>query len=189
MELARAEAALKKPPNYGEILFKKFQDPAYDMRKTRPPKPIVMDHLQLQPVVTGPLDGTLALSSLNEEEQCEFFSHYPKCESLILRGWEEMSDNVLRCISFTMGEQLKEIDFSYSNVRLIDLEILLPRFRRLKRCNFSHCPFLNGACMNILARLTPDIEELLLGVWYIPSVSISFSLTLLSYFTIYSIAC
>lgn len=159
MELARQEAKMRKPKNYGELQFKSLRRREHEPPRERPPKPAVFDHLQLQPTVTGPLDATRAVFELTEEEQCEFFTHYPKCKCLILRRWEKLSDNVLRCISFTMGDSLEEVDFSFSQIRPIHLEILMPRLRKLRSMKISGCPHVNGACMNILARLAASTME------------------------------
>lgn len=161
MELARQEAKSRKGKNYGQEQFRNLKRRENEPPQERPPKPAVFDHLQLQPTVTGPLDATRAMAELTEEEQCEFFTHYPKCKSLIMRRWDKISDNVLRCISFTMGECLEEIDFSFSQVRPIHLEILMPRMRKVRTVKVSGCPHVNGTCMNILARLASNtLEEL-----------------------------
>jgi hypothetical protein len=162
MELARQEVNMRKPKNYGEMQYRNLKRRENEPPQERPPKPAVFDQLQLQPTVTGPLDATLAMMELCEEDQCEFFTHYPKCKSLMMRKWEKVSDNVLRCISFTMAETLEEIDLSFSHVKTTHLEIILPRMRKLRVVKVSGCPHVNGACMNILARLcAANIEELL----------------------------
>ena len=162
MELARQEFKMGQKPNYGEKLYQSFKkrdaEPQFDKR---PPKPRVFDHLQLQPVVSGTLDGTRAIQELSEEEQCEFFSHYKKVKGLIIRGWEKISDNTLRCISFTMGEQLEELDVSFSHVSVGQLEVLLARVSVLRVVRFTGCPLVNGACINLLARMAcKTVDEL-----------------------------
>ena len=144
---------MRKPKNYGLEQFRNLKRREGQVPQERPPKPVVFDHLQLQPTVTGPLDASRAIKELTEEEQCEFFSHYPKCKSLIMRRWEKISDNVLRCISFTMGDSLEEIDLSFSHVRSVHLEVLMPRIRQLRVVKVTGCPNVNGTCMNVLARL------------------------------------
>ena len=160
MELSRAEFKLKQPPNYGERLFQRFEKQKHELPQERPPKPRVLDHMQLQPTVTGPLDGSRAIQELTQEEQCEFFAHYARCKKLILTKWETISDNVIRCISFTMGESLEEIDLSYSAIAGPQLEILLSRTINMRVVTLTGCPNVGGNCMNILARMTNNIDEL-----------------------------
>ncbi len=161
MELARQEAKLRAPKNYGEIQYKNIKRRENQPPQERPPRPAVFDQLQAQPTVRGPLDARRAMQELSDEDLCEFFTHYTKCKTLILSHWESISDNVLRCISFTMGDVLEEVDLSDSAVRPIHLEILMPRLRKIRVIHFSGCPNVNGTCMNILARLAADtIQEL-----------------------------
>eukprot|EP00605_Chrysophyceae_sp_TOSAG23-4_P000769 GSChrysophyteH1.ASY1.ANO1.858.1 assembled CDS len=110
--------------------------------------------MQLQPTKTGTLDATRAINELPEEEFMEFIAQYPRIKKFVCRGWEEkmISDHVMRCISFTMGEQMEELDLSYSGISSTQLEILLCRVKKLRVCSFTGCPNLNGTCMNVLAR-------------------------------------
>jgi len=161
MELQREEWKLNQPPNYGEKLYQSFEKRKLEKDlPPRPPKPRVLDHLQLQPTVTGPLDATRAILELTQEEQCEFFSHYPKVKKLIMRGWDSISDNVIRCISFALGEVLEELDLSYSCIASHQLEILVARMSKLRTVTFTGCQQVGGACMNILARMCSKVDEL-----------------------------
>jgi len=161
MELQREEWRLNQPPNYGEKLFQSFEKRKLEKDlPPRPPKPRVLDHLQLQPTVTGPLDATRALLELTQEEQCEFFSHYPKVKKLVMRGWETISDNVIRCISFIQGDVLEELDLSYSGISAHQLEILVARMTKLRTVTFTGCQQVGGMCMNILARMCNKVDEL-----------------------------
>ena len=161
MQLARQEAKMRAPKNYGELQYQNLKRRENEPPQARPPRPAVFDQLQAQPTVRGPLDARLAMQELSDEDLCEFFTHYTKCKHLILSHWDTVSDNVLRCISFTMGDTLEEIDLSDSAVRPIHLEILMPRLRKVRVIRFSGCPNVNGTCMNILARLAADsIQEL-----------------------------
>jgi hypothetical protein len=160
MELARQEFKLKQPPNYGEKLYVSLEKRKNDPPQERPPKPRVLDHMQLQPTVTGPLDASRAVLELSQEEQCEFFSHYARVKKLIIRKWETMSDNVIRCISFVMGESLEELDLSYSAIAAAQLEVLVSRTTRMRVVTFTGCPNVGGQCMNVLARMCPNITEL-----------------------------
>lgn len=152
-QLARDEFKLAQPPNYGEMQYHRFEmlnkAPPPD---EKPPKPKVLKHLQLQPTITGPMDASLAVKELTEEEQCEFFAHYSRLKILKITNWDNITDNVMRCISFTMSEQLEEIDLSYSNIAATQLEIIACRFHKLQIVRLTCCPKLGGACMNILAR-------------------------------------
>ena len=160
MELSRAEWKLAQPPNYGEKLYQSLEKRKNEPPLERPPKPRVLDHLILQPTVRGSLDASRAIIELTQEEQCEFFSHYTKAKCLIMRGWEKISDNVIRCISFTMGEVLEELDLSYSCIAATQLEILVSRMSKLRVVTFTGCQQVGGECMNILARMCKNVEEL-----------------------------
>ena len=160
MQLARQEAKMRAPKNYGEIQYQNLKRRENEPPQERPPRPAVFDQLQAQPNLRS-LDARRALEELSDEDLCEFFPHYSKCKNLNLSGWETISDNVLRCISFTMSEALEEIDLSNSNVSPTHLEILMPRLRKIRVIRFSGCHNVNGTCMNILARLAADtIQEL-----------------------------
>ena len=154
MELHREEYNLRKPPNWGEILYQNLKTRAKETAEkgVKPPRPNILKLIASQPVVVGPLDGTAALDKLNEDEQCSFFSQYPDCKSLILKGWTKMSEKVLRCISITMGENLEELDLSYSHVRAPQLDILIARVTKLKVVKVAHCPNIDSALIAVLAR-------------------------------------
>ena len=155
MELHRQEYLLKKGPNWGEILYKNLKERNKEVAEkgVRPPRPNILRLVLQQPVVDGPLDGTHALETLTEDEQCSYFAQYPGCRSLILQHWTSISEKVLRCISITMGESLEELDLSYSHVRYMHLDILIARVMRLKVLKLSACPRLDGACVAVFAKL------------------------------------
>ena len=126
------------------------------------PKKNVRDFLSSHLIITGPLNGTRAVFELNVEDQCKFFERFPNCEKLILQSWKNpLSDLTLRCISMTMGGNLKEIDFSFSSVDMTTLEVLLVHFSKLEIAKFSYCVTLDGLAILALARLgSHSLKEL-----------------------------
>lgn len=155
MELHREEYKLRAPPNWGEMIYRNLKERDREIleKGAKPPRPNILKMVLAQPGMAGPLDGTRALETLSEDEQCSFFAQYPNCKSLILQRWETLSEKVLRCISITMGETLEELDLSYSHVRYMHLDILCARVARLKVLRLSACPRLDGACMAVFAKL------------------------------------
>jgi hypothetical protein len=155
MELAKYERLLNQPRNWGAKTFNNLKERygAHDEIKRIPlaPKKLVRRALVDNPIISGPLDGSKVLQELSESEQCDFFCRYPKCQHLILRDWDFISDNVLRAISITMGDSLVEIDLSGSMVDVNHFEILLGRVQKLRILRISGCPRVNGYCMRILA--------------------------------------
>jgi len=150
MEMHREEYNLRKGPNWGEILYENLKQ--RNSQPVRPPRPNIMKMVMSHPVVSGPLDGTEALEKLTEDEQCTFFAQYPHCKSLTLQRWSHISEKVLRCISITMGEQLEELDLSFSHVRAPQLDILIARASKLRVVKLNQCPCVDGAAISVFAR-------------------------------------
>lgn len=157
MELARADALAKKGINWGRLTFEHLRrndeasltGKAAYFSTTRS----VKDALEANILTAGVLNGSGVLSDLSVEDQCSFFSCYPKCEKLVLQGWTNpISDSTLRCISIVMGESLLELDMSYSSVTAATLEIMLSHVQRLKVVRFSSCPNLDSVSMGLLAK-------------------------------------
>jgi len=150
MEMHREEYNLRKGPNWGEILYQNLK--SRENEAVKPPRPNILKMVLAHPVVSGPLDGSSALSNLTEDEQCTFFAQYPNCKSLVLQRWTNISEKVLRCISITMGETLEELDLSFSRVRAPHLDILIARSKNLKVVKINQCPCLDGAAIAVFAR-------------------------------------
>ncbi len=95
MELARAEYLARQPPNWGKIIHEKLLERENIVNNNKHVVLAVSSRIQKalddNPVVSGPLQGSEILKTLNEQEQCEFFSRYPKCKILILRNWTSLS--------------------------------------------------------------------------------------------------
>ena len=128
---------------------------------TLAPRKTVREFLEAHLVITGPLDATNALFELSIEDQCSFFSSFPRCETLLLRSWKSIAQKTLRCISMTMGERLLELDLSYSNADVETLEILLVHLTRIQTLKFSHCSNIDGLAMATLAKLNGNtVKEL-----------------------------
>lgn len=143
MELFNDERKLKEPPNYGEQVFKKFNQLG-EAGLTRPtfsfgaPSDNVRYFLEQYPDVKGPLDATEVLNHLSSDDLCDFFSRYTECESLSLRDWKYMPHAVLRCIAVTMGNSLQYLDVSGSEISIKDFEILLAFSRQLRGVSYSY---------------------------------------------------
>lgn len=169
MELFREEYKLKQPPNYGLQLYNRLKEREKEVEEgsSRPlaPPPAVASALIANPVITGPLNCETILSTLTEDELCEFFSNFPRCNNLVFTKWKLVTPKVLRCISLVMGERLLEVDFSYSQVKNTHLEIILSKSTKVKVLKFNYCPNIDGPCMSTLARLFADslIEIYLIG--------------------------
>ena len=71
------------------------------------PRPRVQ-HLLETAVETefGPIDATLLSEQLTEDEQCDFFSRVPNCQTLIFQNWRSLPEKILRCISFSIGDSI-----------------------------------------------------------------------------------
>ena len=103
-------------------------------------------------MVAAPLDGSRVIQELSEIEQCDFFSRYHQCKSLIICDWKHLSNHVLRSITIAMGEALTSLDLSNSGVTLSNLEILFGRVGSLKVLKISRCHNVDGACMKLVAQ-------------------------------------
>jgi hypothetical protein len=168
MELARADALAKKGINWGKLTFEHILKKNEDLKKkdtvylgnTDRVQSALRDNLLVS--LSDAVDGSAVLTDLDVDDQCAFFSSYPTCKILILRGWKaRISDTTLRCLSIAMGESLVEIDMSYSNVDAQILEIMLSHIQYLKIVKLNHCPLLDAACMSLLAKYAgPTIKEL-----------------------------
>lgn len=117
------------------------------------PKKKVARALEKNAVNSAPLDGTQVLQELSEVEQCDFFSRYPQCKTLILRDWRAISNHVLRGITITMGESLTSLDLSCSELEVSHLEILFGRIGNLKVLKISKCNKVDGACMKLVSQI------------------------------------
>ncbi len=156
MELARNERELMKPINWGKITFnnlKRREGTFVSLTSNEPPRKAVQDALLANPVLTGPLDASLIINSLSENDQCDFFGRYTKCTVLHIRGWLFITDSVLRCISFVFAHKLVEIDFSYSGVTAEQLEIVLVNAIKIQILKLNKCVQLDTMCMNVVAKL------------------------------------
>ena len=58
----------------------------------------------------------------------------------------------MRGISFSMGENLVEIDLTGSMVSSMHLELLLANVRKVKRLHLDRCPRLDGPSMSLVAK-------------------------------------
>lgn len=168
MELARAERALNRPKNWGEITYKNIkkreEDRENGLLPILPPSIKVRAVLETQPIVTGTLDGSEAITELLEDEQCDFFSRYSQCRGFVLRNWSFVAHKVLRCISISFAESLVELDLSDSAVNSTHLEVLLVRTTALKILKLNNCPLINTAAILILVKLlSPTLIELYLS--------------------------
>lgn len=158
MELFRQEYELNLPRNWGQVTFDRLKRREEDLSKSSKntlAKPLrVQSAIEAHPTITGPLDASSTLHDLTEDEQCMFFTAFPKCKSLLLNNWSSISAKTLRCISMTLGEELIEIDLSNSLVNSSHLEILLIQSEKIKVLKFSNCPNFDGPCVSIIAKLT-----------------------------------
>jgi hypothetical protein len=100
----------------------------------------------------APLNGTEILLQFNENDQCEFFANYPKCEILILQNWKFISENVLRSIAMTMGDTLTELDVSSSSITKTHFEILFSCISQLKILRLSFCSLVDGQCLKLITQ-------------------------------------
>jgi hypothetical protein len=114
MDLARAEYLARQPPNWGKIIHEKLLERENIVNNNKHVLAISSriqkalddnpgthslthllthspNHLLTHSVVSGPLQGSEILKTLNEQEQCEFFSRYSNCKVLILRNWTFLS--------------------------------------------------------------------------------------------------
>ena len=128
MELFRQDYELRLGPNWGKIIFDRLKEREEEINLTSNSPKVrskkVQALLENYPVIYGPLDASNILSTLTEDDQCDFFERFRQCEILVLRSWTFLSDKVLRCISLTMGETLTDVDFSGSAVDVGHFEIL-----------------------------------------------------------------
>lgn len=180
MELARWEREANKPINWGERTYwnlkRREKETLTDDNETvgshasslTISKSIhsnynVRKALEDHPVVTGPLDASDVLGLLSEDEQCLFFSQFPKCECLVLLRWTTMSVNVLRCISIACGETLLELDLSGSMVAAPHLEVVLVRTVNLRTLRLNNCPNVDvKAAMAFVPLVSRCLQELYL---------------------------
>ena len=101
MELFRAEYELNKPKNWGAKTFKRLQE--REIEKLLPPKELTTNLktvLSETKVTNTEIDVTQLLTTLSDEEMCEYFNHIPICNTLIMQRWKQCSDQVLRCITW-----------------------------------------------------------------------------------------
>ena len=160
MELARADAIAKKGINWGKLTFEHLlkkddyrRGVAADKASQFSEKEPLRDKFESNLKAVTELDGGKELLNLSIEDQCKFFSSYPNCKKLIIRGWNTpISDSTLRCISIVMGESLLELDLSYSAVGASTLEIMLSHVQHLRILRCSHCPNLDSISMGLLAK-------------------------------------
>lgn len=160
MELFRDELALRQGPNWGKITFERLQareraEKLGQIDKTLPVKVVkaVDEHFDSAEDDNLPLDATEVIQTLNDDEQCYFFSQYNTCTHLIIRDWSHLSQFVLRCIGITMGDTLEILDVSNSAINSSHFDVLLVRLRKLRVLLCNKCPNLDGACMNLVATL------------------------------------
>lgn len=160
MELFRQEYELSRPKKWGEITYKKLKQREEDLKKNADKPKFIRDRirsaLESHPVVSGPLDATELMRQLSPEEQCDFFSRYENCTQLILKGWEFIDSKVLRCISITMGESLREIDLSNSRIDAQLMEVLISHIRKLQVVKLNGCPRVDASCIAIIAKLAAN---------------------------------
>jgi hypothetical protein len=170
----RLDYEAKLPPNWGKVLYDKLkerdeQDELIASGALELNNSLLAGHkttgeyhndsrslkecFEAQPVVSGPLDGGVVLRVLSEDDQCHFFSKYPKLEVLKINDWKNISNKTLRCISMTFGENLIDIDFSGSNVILPNLELIMSRMHKLQILKFNDCPQIDGLAMQLIAKL------------------------------------
>jgi hypothetical protein len=154
MDLFRDEYNAKKPKEWGNWTYERLEKRKAEAHIVLAPKPHVRALLESCPTEKGPLDATEFLTKYSDDDLCEVFMRLPRCETLILNDFEEVSDKVLRCISMSMGPSLTEIDLSGSAVKAKHLEILTARFEQLKIIRLSRCANLDSACMSWFARYT-----------------------------------
>lgn len=158
MELARYERELNKPPNWGEITYKSLKQRELEKgcilnQTLAPPRNAVRTALEAHATVTGPLDASDILDTLSEEDMMDFFSRYPSLKSLVLQNWVIISNNVLRCISVTFGENLIEVDLSNANFKPPNLEVLFVRSTNLATLKMNNCSALDTPCTQVIVNL------------------------------------
>jgi len=122
----------------------------------------VREMIELHLCITGPLDASDVITILNDEEQIEFFSKYTKLQQLIIHNYNSnISNNILREISITCGNQLLELDLSYSNIKPIHLEILFVHTIQLINLKLNYCSMLDTSCtMKITGLLSSTLVDL-----------------------------
>lgn len=123
----------------------------------------VREMIELNLCITGPLDGSNIINILNNEEQIEFFSKYNKLQYLILQKYNNnnISCNVLREISITCGNNLIELDLSYSLIKPTHLEILFVQTIQLASLKLNNCQMLDTPCtMKITGLLSSSLVDL-----------------------------
>lgn len=117
------------------------------------PNDAVAEALQAHEVDEGTLDATKVLDDLSDTDLVDFFSRFPNCKSLVLQDWKDITNNVMRCIAMTMGEQLIELDFSNSLVTNTLFEIILSRIRQLKILRINKCVNIDGVCFKAIVQI------------------------------------
>jgi hypothetical protein len=157
-ELARYEFELNKPTNWGEHTYKVLKQREEEhgsilSHTLAPPRNSVRAALEAHPVVSGPLDASDIINQLSEEDLLDFFARYTKLRVLYLRNWNHISSNLLRCISVTFGENLVELDFSNSNIRPPQLEIVFVRSVNLTTLKLNNCESLDTPCTQVIVQL------------------------------------
>ena len=91
------------------------------------PSDTVAEALLAHEVDEGTLDASQVLQDLTDIDLVDFFGRFPNCKSLVLQNWTSITNNVMRCIAMTMGENLVELDFSNSMIAGTLFEIILSR--------------------------------------------------------------
>ena len=125
----------------------------------------VLQCLEEYPVIRGPLNISPLVSSnenrLSDEELCEFITHYPQCEILILSHWNILSDKFLRSVSMTMGMSLLDLDLSHSSIQYQQTEVLFSRLFVLSHLRLSHCPNIDSLSLRIITQTCHKTLQLL----------------------------
>ena len=101
----------------------------------------------------GTLDASQVITELSDIDLVDFFKRFPHCKSLVIQNWSTMTNNVMRCIAMTLGEQLIELDFSNSEVTGDLFEIMLSRIRQLKILRINNCVNIDGICMKRIVQI------------------------------------
>lgn len=67
----------------------------------------------------------------------------------------------MRCISFTFGSNILELDLSNSSISYIHIELLFANIRKLKILRINNCQEVDGNCMNKICKFTgPSVKEI-----------------------------
>lgn len=117
------------------------------------PNNAVATALQAHEVDEGTLDASKVLTELSDVDLVDFFSRFPNCKSLVLQDWDDLTNNVMRCLAMTMGENLIELDFSNSKITGTLFEIILSRLRQLKILRINNCSNIDGVCFKSIVQI------------------------------------